>query len=224
MLTSPANGKEEVSEKWSRLNFIVGILAILVAVAPYFLNSARNQEVEPQNEASSESSDESESSKPSLPTVEIASLYVSKVAMDIAAVFELEIQNTSLSGVSAHDFTVILDFGRAEVEVCDYTPKPFVITVAAKDKSYRSLEIVKLRQHEKLYIRCLISSPVFNQVIIEGDKIRSNGLIDFQQYRERLAEPRTFWTNVWDNVGSPVFYVLLSLGTLWLFFKIISAF
>ena len=227
-MTSPANQKEAVGEKWFRRQFIVGILALLVpfvvAVAPYFLEDVQEQSVEPQDAASSEPSDALEPSETSLPRVEISWLHVSKVALDIPAAFELEIQNTSLSRMSAHDIKVILDFGRAEVDVCGYTPKQSVIVVA-RDPSYQSLEIVKLRQHEKLYIRCLISSPVFNQISIAGDKIRSDGPMDFQQYQESLSIPRGFWMKFWDDQGRNfvglLFMIFCLVGGLWLMVRIL---
>ena len=59
------------------------------------------------------------------------------------------------------------------------------------------LEIGELQQGEKLHIRCLISSPVFDQVLISGGNIRSSRSIDFEQYRASLlSKPGGFWTNL----------------------------
>ena len=117
--------------------------------------------------------------------------------MDIPAAFELGIQVRGVTNLAAHDIDVILDFGRAEIEVCDYTPEPAVTNIVAEDKSHRRLEIEELRQKEKLYIRCLISSPVFDQVIINGGNLSHSTSIDFEQYQARLlSEPTGFWAGL----------------------------
>ena len=92
--------------------------------------------------------------------------------------------------MAARDIDVVLDFGRAEIEVCDYTPESAVTNVMAEDKSHRRLEIGVLQQEEKLHIRCLISSPVFDQVTISGGNIDRGRSIDFEQYQASLlSEP-----------------------------------
>ena len=115
--------------------------------------------------------------------------------MDIPAVFELGIQVGGRTNLAARDVDITLNFGRAEIEVCDYTPEPAVKNVVAEDKSHRHLEIEELQQEEKLYIRCLISSPVFDQVTISGDNIDGGISIDFEQYQASLLSGRAgFWT------------------------------
>ena len=114
--------------------------------------------------------------------------------MDIPAAFELGIKAGGITNMAVHDVDVILDFGRAEIEVCDYTPESAVTNVVAEDKSRRQLKIEELRQEEKLYIRCLISSPVFDQVIIRGGNTQRGISIDFEQYQASLlSEPVRFW-------------------------------
>ena len=107
--------------------------------------------------------------------------------MAIPAVFELGIQVGEILKSAAQAFDIILDFGRAEIEVCDYTPKSVIMNVVANDKSHRRIEIAELQQKEKFYIRCLISSPVFEQVIISGENISRGTSIDFKQY---LTSPK----------------------------------
>ena len=130
--------------------------------------------------------------------------------MDIPAVFELGIQVGGRTNLAAHDVDVALDFGRAEIEVCDYTPEPAVTNVVAEDKSHRRLEIEELQQEGKLYIRCLISSPVFDQVIIGGGNIDRGISIDFEQYQASLLSGRPgFWTGlgyVWVITFSIMFW------------------
>ena len=89
---------------------------------------------------------------------------------------------------------VALDFGRAVIQVCGYTPRSAVANFVNEDKSYRRLEVAELRQEETLYIRCLISTPVFNKIVIEGGNISRGSTIDFAQYRATLlSEPIGFW-------------------------------
>ena len=189
-----------MSEHWSRRNviatIIIGLLTIAVTLG-IFLFDSRDQEIGIQTDASSESSITTS------PTISISSIHVSEVAMDIPAAFELGIQVGGSTNLAAHDIDVILDFGRAEIEVCDYTPARAVMNVVAEDKSHRRLEIEELRQEEKLYIRCLISSPVFDQVIISGGNISQGISIDFEQYQASLlSEPVGFW------VGLGYFFVI----------------
>ena len=120
--------------------------------------------------------------------------------MDIPAAFELGIQvGGGSSAVAAHGIDVILDFGRAEIEVCDYTPEPVVTKVVAEDKSHRRLEIEELQQEEKLHIRCLISSPVFDQVIISGGNIQHGTSLDFEQYQASLLPKSS--VGFWGKLG-----------------------
>ena len=69
--------------------------------------------------------------------------------MDIPAAFELGIQAGGRTNLAARDVDVALDFGRAEIEICDYTPEPAVTNVVAEDRSHRRLEIEELQQEEK---------------------------------------------------------------------------
>ena len=210
------NGKEKVGEKWPRRNFIVGICAIVVpcvvAVGLYLHGGAPSQEVGPQNEEAP-----SESSEPSSPRVEISSLRVSKVAMDIPEVFEMEVEVISVMNVAvARDFKVILDFGRAEIDVCDYTPKRAVTKAVAEDKRYWRLEILELRKNEELHIRCLISLPEFNQVIIEGGNLfGGDKAITFEQYRTNLRskpnDSSILWVIAGYVLGVLLFLILCAL-------------
>lgn len=186
-----------MSELWSRRNLIatviVGLLGSAITLG-IFLYDSPDQEIGTQTDQTNASS---ESSITASPTISIFSIHISEVAMDIPAAFELGIQVGSRSSVAAHDIDVILDFGRAEIEVCDYTPELAVTNIVAEDKSHRRLEIEELQQEEKLHIRCLISSPVFDQVIISGGNIQQATSLDFEQYQASLIpEPVGFWSGV----------------------------
>ena len=121
--------------------------------------------------------------------------------MDIPAVFELGVQVGGISNLAAHELDIILDFGRAEIDVCGYTPKSAITNVIASDRSHRRLEIAELQQKEKLYIRCLISSPVFEQVIISGDNIVHGKSIDFKQYQASLKSGPDQAVGFWATLG-----------------------
>ena len=187
-----------MSEHWSRRNVIativVGVLTCTVTFAVYFFNS-RDQEIDAQAVMPSESSEKQ------LQTVSIFSIHVSEVAMDIPAAFELGVQVGGISNLAALELDIILDFGRAEIDTCDYTPKSAITNVVASDKSHRRLEIAELRQKEKLYIRCLISSPVFEQVIISGDNIVRGISIDFKQYQASLQSEPDEAVGFWAVIG-----------------------
>ena len=180
-----------MSELWSRRNviatLIVGILTCGVTVALFFFDNW-GQEIGTQTIESSESSE------PSRPTVSISSIHVSDVAMDVPAAFEIGIQVSGTTDLPARNMNVTLDFGRAEIQVCGYTPREAVRKIVNEDKSYRRLEVAELRQEETLHIRCLISTPTFKKVAIEGGNIFRGRSIDFAQYRSSLlSEPIGFW-------------------------------
>ena len=186
-----------MSERWKRRKFIakivVGILTCTVPLGLYFYDN-REQEI---GTPVTESSESSESSDDSLPTVSISSIYVSDVAMDVPAVFEIAVEVGGVSNQPARKLNVILDFGRAEVQVCDFTPKQAIRKFIEDDKSYRRLEIEELRQGETLYIRCLISSPEFKRVVVEGTGIFRGISIDFAEYQANLFdEPIGFWSKL----------------------------
>ena len=203
-----------MSERWSRRNVIatlvVGVLTCAVTVALFFFDNWAQ-------EIGTQTVESSEPSETSLPTVSISSIHVSDVAMDVPAVFEIAIQvdGTADSDVPARGIDVTLDFGRAEIQVCGYTPRGAVGENVNEDKSYRRLEVAELRQEETLYIRCLISTPVFKKVSVEGGNISRGRSIDFAEYRSTLlSEPIGFWTGL-----GRVFVVFLSIM---LCFKIIG--
>ena len=184
---------QKTSELWSRRNVIatvaVGLLSCVVTATLYFVDF-RTQEIGTQTTIES-----SESSEESSATVSISSIHLSTVALDVPAAFEMEVQVQGSSRFSAHDINVILDFGRAEIEGCGYSPKGAVRTIVEEDKSYRRLEVTELRPQEKLYIRCLLSSPVFEKVAVEGGNISIKRSIDFAQYQASLlSEPLGFWS------------------------------
>lgn len=180
-----------MNELWSRRNVIativVGLLTCAVTLALYFYDN-RKQEI------GSKTTGTSDSSKTSLPSVSISSIHISNVAMDVPAVFELGIEVDGYSRLPAQDINVTLDFGRAEVQECGYTPKGSVRNFIDEDKSYRRLEVAQLRKEETLYIRCLISTPEFKKVAIEGRNINRGRSIDFAQYKASLLDkPIGFW-------------------------------
>lgn len=189
-----------MSERWSRRNvFVTLVVGLLAAAVPLgiYIHDFQSREIGTQIIESSETSETS------LPTVSISSIHVSEVALDIPAVFEMGIQVDGTSNLSAQDLEVILDFGRAETEICGYTPKSAVIKVINDDKSYRRLEIAELGQKEKLYIRCFINLPIFEKVTIKGGNIFGTKSIDFEQYQVNLqSEPIGFWR------GLGVFFVI----------------
>ena len=149
-----------MSERWSRRNVIatlvVGVLTCAVTVALFFFDNWAQ-------EIGTQTVESSEPSETSLPTVSISSIHVSDVAMDVPAVFEIAIQVDGTSDLPARGIDVTLDFGRAEIQVCGYTPRGTVGKIVNEDKSYRRLEVAELRQEETLYIRCLISTPEFKK-------------------------------------------------------------
>ena len=110
-------------------------------------------------------------------------------------------------------FNVILDFGRAEVQVCGFTPNHAIKTIVNDDRNYRRLEITELRKNESLYIRCLISSPEFKKVVIEGGNIFSGKSIDFSEYQASLlskpSNPLGFWSSIWRAI---VIFVVVMIG------------
>ena len=197
--------RSEMSERWSRRNVIatvaVGILSIAVALAVYFLQSGEKT-IETEIVTTSGETEEK------LPTVSISSIYISETAMDIPAVFEMAIEAGGVSDLPARDLNVILDFGRAEVETCSYSPKKMVRTFVDDDKSYRRLKIEEIKQKERLYIRCLLSSPNFEKVVIEGGNLRSGISTDFSRYRASLeSEGVGFWGAIWRAVA--VLFIVL---------------
>ena len=179
---------------WPKRNVIattiIGVLTCTVTFIAYILNS-QDQDVDTQTVAPQNSIEKQ------FQTVSIISIHVSEVAMAIPAAFELGVQVGGISNIAAQDFDIILDFGRAEIDVCDYTPNSVVTNVVENDKNHRRFGIAELQQNEKLYIRCLISSPVFEQVIITGENIRRGTSINFHQYQTSLrSEPNespSFW-------------------------------
>ena len=185
-----------MSKRWNRRNVIaiifVGVVTgIVVPLGIYFYDN-REQEIGTPTTKSSVSSDDS------LPTISISSIYVSDVAMDVPAVFEIGVEVGGVSNLPARKLNVILDFGRAEVQVCDFTPKQAIKNFTNDDKSYRRLEIEELRQEETLHIRCLISSPEFKKVVVEGTGIHRGISIDFAEYQANLFdEPIGFWSGLW---------------------------
>ena len=187
-----------MNELWSRRNVIatlvVGLLTCAVTLAVYFFDN-RKQEIGTKTTGSTASSETS--SKTSLPTVSISSIHISDVAMDVPAVFEMGIEVDGFSSLPARDINVTMDFGRAEVQVCGYAPKGAVRNFINEDKSYRRLEVAQLRPEETLYIRCLISTPEFKKVAIEGRNIKSGRSMDFAQYKASLlGKPLGFWGNL----------------------------
>ena len=119
--------------------------------------------------------------------------------------------------MAVQDIRVILDFGKAEIGDCDYVPEQVVANIVSADKGYRHLQIGELQQRETLHIRCLISSPVFNQVIIAGGNIYSDVSIDFEQYQERQrSESGGFWIGLFYSfvIFFTIMFCLKSIGFL----------
>ena len=209
-----------MSERWSRRNVIativVGLLGCIVTLVVTLVVYPNNDQ---EKEIGTPITKSSESPKEAPPTVSITSIYVSDVAMDIPAVFEIGVEIGGFSNQPARNFNVMLDFGRAEVQVCGFTPKHAIKTIVNDDRNYRRLEITELRKNESLYIRCLISSPEFKKVVIEGGNIYRTRSIDFSEYQASLLPKSSnpsnpsnelgFWGILWRAI---VVFVVVMIG------------
>ena len=207
-----------MSDNWARLNAIwtrrnvvvtaiVGTIAVGVPIFVY-LDESKVREIPTETSESPKATKES-------PTVSVSSIHVSAVAMDVPAAFELEIKGSGVSNIPVQNMNVVLNFGKAEVESCGHSPKQLVTSVLGEDKSHRRYKIDKFGQNETLHIRCIISSPTFDQVVISGENLRSSHSIDFSHYQNFMSDTKMpFWT-VW-------FYVVVSVisGILLLYFWI----
>ena len=202
---------------WCRRHLVIVVMTLIgcaATIAAPFLFNFWSQDIETGTVASSESVETQtvpSSDESSLPRVKITSLHVSKVSMDIPAAFEAEITVTGLrEAAAARDLRVILDFGRAEVNICDYMPKSVVTTIVDEDKSYRRLEITELRKNESLHIRCLISTPEFDQVIVEGGNIFRGASINYQQYQDSLVmRPTKSLIKTLVNLSVIFFFIII---------------
>lgn len=214
----------EMAIDWARRNVIattvVGLLGVTVPLGIYFYGSRYEQIQEKEiSTQEDETAETSEPSKRSLPRISIFSIHVSEVAMDIPAAFELGIQAGGITNLAVHDIDVVLDFGRAEIDVCDYTPEAAVTNVLSEDKSHRRIEIKELQQEEKFYIRCLITSPVFNQVIINAGNIDRSVSMDFEQYQARhRREEDGFWSKLFQVFAA----CMVGIFCLWVVKKVFS--
>ena len=217
-LVQSANKYSAKTVNWTRRNFFValfvGVLGVGTPLVIHFYGSMGQETQE--KEVSTQKNAASESDKPKLTTISISSIHVSEVAMDIPAAFELGIEVGGFTNLAAYDIDIILDFGRAEIQACDYTPGSVVSSVSEEDKSHRRIQIEVLDQGEKFYIRCLLSSPVFNQVIITGGNIDSRVTMNFKQYQEgwlRLRSESTgvgFWRIIF-RIAAVYFIIIFSL-------------
>ena len=212
-----------MSDNWARFSaiwtrrsvivmIVIGILAIAVPVAIYFSETKdreiRSETIEPAKAAKQ------------LPTVSVSSIYVSTVAMDVPAVFELEIQAGGVSSISVRNMKVFLNFGRARVDACGYSPKLLVTNVVEVDKSHRRFEIAELGQKEKLHIRCIIDSPFFDQIIINGENLGRSYSIDFSDYLDYAADTKKgFWT-IWFYI---VFSIISGILLFYFFLRLMSS-
>ncbi len=134
--------------------------------------------------------------------------------MEIPSVFELIVRVGSIHDVMAKELIITLDFGRATVDACDYVPNLSITNVTNDDINRRRLEIAELGSNENFYIRCLISLPVFEQVMISGKNISRNVSLSYEQFQSR-EDPKHqigFWTFLWRSiVVAAVILVFLSL-------------
>ena len=189
-----------MNDKWARLNAIwtrrnvtatilFGLLAVGVSLATY-LHETEDREIPTETTVSQKATKNS-------PSVSVSAIHVSAIAMDVPAAFELEIRAGKFSTVPARGLNVVLDFGRAKVEACGYSPKQLITNVAREDKSYRRFEIAELRQNEKLHIRCIIDSPFFHQVVINGDNLGRSETINFSSYTNSIGDTGSLFWAIW---------------------------
>ena len=178
-----------MSEIWARRTFIWKILLGLATVATPFIIHRLTWD---DKEIGTTTQINSNSSQSGLPTIRIDSVYVSQVSMDVPGVFELSIRGDQNSDI--HNIQVMMDFGRAEIDHCGYAPKSSVQSIVADDRSYRRIEIDKIRPLEKFYIRCQIDPPLFEQVVVTAPDISRNISVSFDEYQASLeSDSAGFW-------------------------------
>ena len=180
-----------MSDRWSRRNVIativVGLLTCAVTVGIYIFKS-------PEKEIGTQVVNPERPSKHSSPYIAISSIHISNVAMDVPAVFEMELEVVGSINVPAKDIIVTLDFGRSEIKECGYFPRQNIKTLMKEDKNYRRLEILEIRQDEKFYIRCIVNQPIFDKVAIGGGNLLSTRSITFSQYLDiEMGDSIGFW-------------------------------
>ena len=184
----------DMSIDWSRRNvfvtFFVGFATIGVTLGIYWYSSTQNElgtTIEP---AAVDSGTRSEIRNP---TVSFADVYLSPVALAVPSVFEMWIEVHSVDGVPVIDADFVLDFGRSEVVQCNYSPSVAMTRLTSDDKSYRRFVINELNDNERLYLRCLISSPVFYEILVQGGNLGTGRSLSFDQYQaNQIREPQYF--------------------------------
>lgn len=71
----------------------------------------------------------------------------------------------------------------------------YVENIDVSDKNYRRFQIVQLGKDEKFYVRCILDSPFFSQVIIQGGNISIGKSLTFAEYQASVSgSPIGFWT------------------------------
>ena len=200
-----------MSKKWTRRGVIASIIGTILTCAISLWVYLNDSNIAKPYVANHETSTKD---RQDTQTVSIASIYVSKVPMDIPSVFELTIQVGSIHNVMAKELVISLDFGRATVDTCDYIPNLSTTNITNDDNNRRRLEIAELGSKEKLYIRCLISLPIFEQVLISGENISHNVSLSYKEFqnRENPNYQIGFWTFLWRSIiVVAVFLFFLSL-------------
>lgn len=122
-------------------------------------------------------------------SVSISDVFISPVAFDSPAYFYTEIRN--IGSDSASGFQVTVDFGRSTPGKCEVRPNDIIVQPPDTDSGSLRFSVVELARDGSIYVRCDLSLPSFDRILVSGGNIAFDKTLTFTDAAEDRTGGRT---------------------------------
>ena len=126
--------------------------------------------------------------------------------------FFAEIENNSLN--IAKDVTVRINFGESSVTSCETLPENFFKGHEGLETSIVTFSAGDIQKKDKLYVYCMISSPVFDSILITGANLFSNEKFEFKELKTKVSSESSGYLGFFKFVASAVAVIFIGYFTL----------
>lgn len=141
--------------------------------------------------------------------VRIENIQISPIDFDLPAYFFLELQNRGTKASSGD--SIIIDFGRANIENCEIRPKDSCKIIAG-DEGGNLLKIgtESTAPKQSIYVYALLTRPSFKKIIIESKDKTHSIFYSFDDYLKKIRDMGSSsggYMTFWKVVGTIALFI-----------------
>lgn len=142
----------------------------------------------------------------------ISNVYVPPINTSQDSSFFFEISNNSLN--VAKNINVKINFGEASITSCETLPENHFKAGETYDSSIVTFPAGDIQKKDKLYVYCMISSPVFESILITGPNLFSNEKLEFSDLNGGISSENSGFLTFFKVVATIVAVIFIGYFTI----------